>query len=56
MPNFSHYNDSNSESCQEFLQGSLFAAVDAIFGAIVTSHTHRNVISQPITGKLLIVA
>jgi len=31
----------------QFLQGSLFAAVDAILGAIATSHTHRNVMSQP---------
>jgi len=31
----------------EFLQRSLFAAVVAILGAIVTSHTHRNVRNQP---------
>jgi len=31
----------------QFLQRSLFAAVDAILGAIVTSHTHRNVTNQP---------
>jgi len=31
----------------QILQGSLFAAVDAIFGAIITSHTHRNATSQP---------
>ena len=24
-----------------------FVAIDAILGAIVTSHTHRNVMSQP---------
>jgi len=34
------------------LQGSLFAAVDAILGAIVTSHTHRNVISQSKYGQI----
>jgi len=37
----------------QFLQRSLFAAVDAILGAIVTSHTHRNVISQPKYGQKL---
>jgi len=26
----------------QFFQGSFFAAVDAILGAIVTSHTQRN--------------
>jgi len=31
----------------QFLQRSLFAAVDAILHAIVTSHTHRNVMRQP---------
>jgi len=31
----------------QFLQRSLFVAVDAILGAIDTSHTHRNVMSQP---------
>jgi len=31
----------------QFLQRSLFAAVDAIVGAIGTSHTHRNVTNQP---------
>jgi len=33
----------------QFFQRSLFAAVDAILGAIVTSHTHtnRNVTNQP---------
>jgi len=31
----------------QLLQRSLFAAVDAILGAIVTSHTHQNVMSQP---------
>jgi len=30
----------------QFLQRSLFAAADAILGAIVTSHTHRNVSNQ----------
>ena len=29
------------------LQRSLFAAFDAILGAIVTSHIHRSVMSQP---------
>ena len=29
------------------LQRSLFAAFDAILGAIVTSHIHRNAMSQP---------
>jgi len=27
----------------QFLQQSLFAAVDAILGAIVTSHTHTEI-------------
>jgi len=36
------------------LQRSLFAAVDAILGAIVTSHTHRNVMSQPKYGKIIV--
>jgi len=31
----------------QFLQRSLFAAVDEILGAIDTSHTHRNVTNQP---------
>jgi len=31
----------------KFLQRSLFAAVDAILGTIVTSHTHRNVMIPP---------
>jgi len=26
----------------QFLQGNLFAAVDAILGAIITSHTHTH--------------
>jgi len=30
----------------QFLHRSLFAAVDAILGAIVTSHTHRNAMIQ----------
>jgi len=32
---------------RQFLQRSLFAAVDAILGAIMTSHTQRNVTNQP---------
>jgi len=39
----------------QFFQQSLFGADDAILGAIVTSHTHRNVMSQN-AGKLVIVA
>jgi len=35
----------------QFLQRSLFVAVEAILDAIVTSHTHRNVMIQPHTGK-----
>jgi len=31
----------------QFLQRSLFATVDAILSAIVTSHQHRNVTNQP---------
>jgi len=31
----------------QILQRSLFAAVNAMFGAIDTSHTHRNVTNQP---------
>jgi len=37
----------------QFLQRSLFAAVDAILGAIVTSHTHRNVTNQPKYGQMI---
>jgi len=32
---------------RQFLQRSLFAAVDAILGVVATSHTHRNVTNQP---------
>jgi len=31
----------------QFFQKSSFGAVDAILGAMVMSHTHRNVMSQP---------
>jgi len=31
----------------QILQQSLFVADDAMFGAIDTSHTHRNVTNQP---------
>jgi len=37
----------------QFLQRSLFAAVEAILGAIFTSHTHRNVTSQPKYGQII---
>jgi len=37
----------------QFLQRSLFAAVVAILGAIVTSHTHRNVMNQPKYGQII---
>jgi len=37
----------------QILQRSLFAAVDAIVGAIETSHTHRNVAIQPKYGKII---
>jgi len=37
----------------QFLQGSLFAAVYAIHGAIVTPHTHQNVMSQPKYGQII---
>jgi len=37
----------------QFLQRSLFAAVDAIVGAIVTSHTHRNVTNQSKYGQII---
>jgi len=30
-----------------FLSANLFGAVDTILGATVTSHTYRNVMSQP---------
>jgi len=36
-----------------FLQRSLFAAVDAILSAIVTSHQHRNVTNQPKHGQII---
>jgi len=35
------------------LQRSLFAADDAIFGSIDTSHTHRNVTNQPKYGQII---
>jgi len=37
----------------QFFQQSLFAAVDAIPGAIVTSHTHRNATSQQIYWRMI---
>jgi len=37
----------------QFLQRSLFAAADAILGAIVTSHTHRNVTNHPKNGQVI---
>jgi len=37
----------------QILQRSLFAAVDAIVGAIETSHTHRNVTNQPKYGQII---
>jgi len=40
---------------REFLQRSLFAAIDAILGAIVTSHTPKCNESAKV-GKLLIVS
>jgi len=36
----------------QFLQQSLFAAVDVVLGAIVTSHTHRNAMIQPKYGQI----
>jgi len=36
-----------------FFQRSLFAAFDAILGAIVTSHTHRIIMSQPKYGHII---
>jgi len=36
----------------QFFQQSLFAAVDTIHGAIVTSQTYRNVMSQPKYGQI----
>jgi len=38
----------------QFSQRSLFASVDAVHGAIVTSHTHRNVMSQPKYGQIIV--
>jgi len=38
---------------RQFLQPSLFAAVDTILGAIVMSHTHRNVTNQPKYGQII---
>ena len=35
------------------VQRSLFAAVDAIFGAIDTSYTHLNVTNQPKYGQII---
>jgi len=39
---------------RQFLKQSLFAAVDAILGAIVTTHTHRNVMSQQKYGRIIV--
>jgi len=36
----------------QFIQQILFAAVDAMFCAIVTSHTHRNAMIQPKYGQI----
>jgi len=38
-----------------FFQRSLFAAVDAILGAIFSSRTHRNVMSQPEYKQIIVV-
>jgi len=38
---------------EQFFQRSLFAAVDAILGAIFASHTHRNAMSQPKYGQII---
>jgi len=37
----------------QFFQRSSFAAVDAILGAVVTPHTHRNVTNQPKYGRII---
>jgi len=37
----------------QFFQQILFAAVGAILGAIVTSHAHRIVMSQPKYGQII---
>jgi len=37
----------------QIFQRSLFAAVDAIFGAIITSYTHGNVTNQPKYGQII---
>jgi len=37
----------------QFSQRSLFAAVDAILGAIFSSRTHRNVMKQSEYGQLI---
>jgi len=39
---------------EQFLQRSLFAAVVAILGGIFTSHSHRNVTSQPKYDKITV--
>jgi len=38
---------------EQFLQQSLFAALDTILGAIVTSCTHRNAMSQSKHGEIV---
>jgi len=38
----------------QIFQRSVFVSVDAIFGAIVTSHTHRNVMGHPNYGKIIV--
>jgi len=55
MQNFSNYTDSCSLS-EQLLQRSLFAAVDAILSAIITSHTPKCSEWAKNAGKLLIVA
>jgi len=38
---------------RQFFQRSSFAAVDAILGAVVTSHTHQNVTNQTKYGQII---
>jgi len=57
---FSNYNDSCSESCQDSFFSEVYLLLlvrllsVGILGAIVTSHTHRNVANQQIYGQIII--
>jgi len=57
--NFSNYNDSCSESCQDSFFSEVYLLLLVrllsvrILGAIVTSHTHQNVTNQQKYGQII---